>query len=417
MYPCVGQQVMKASPESEFVIDTIGESKKTLLRSVFVCPAESLRLFLLSQRLLALDCSQLKSEFGGVLFHASTMDGGQKVIPLGYMLAEEESPENWRLFISRLHDCGIPTDTDPECQLILQLCKTIETMFPELEAIVPDLAVRLSPWYLNGSVRRKKSLSKTDFVSLQSRFYRVVFCATVQVKTLLSQLMAEASDLVKELNKTGLWYRHAMKRQHVYQIESCIQQIDMVYLDHEMLRYVMLDDVVSGLYVMIARYAKKRQEEYDGYNSDSLTPFYQQLVNQYLEVLSSFSVTCIRDSLFRVTEGEKDSSEQEEVDLQQKTCTCGMWQEYQFPCIHCWCVIQHENFSLNSVSGEFFSCGTALQLSPNYALPFFTHNIDQQVRYYIRSQQSDDLMMIEPPLTWTPISMDNDQPIPILFVC
>ena len=109
MYPCVGQQVMKASPESEFVIDTIGESKKTLLRSVFVCPAESLRLFLLSQRLLALDCSQLKSEFGGVLFHASTMDGGQKVIPLGYMLAEEESPENWRLFISRLHDCGIPT--------------------------------------------------------------------------------------------------------------------------------------------------------------------------------------------------------------------------------------------------------------------------------------------------------------------
>lgn len=400
------------------MIDTIGESKKTLLRSVFVCPAESLRLFQLSQGLLAMDCSQLKSEFGGVLFHASTMDGGQKAIPLGYMLAEEESPENWRLFISRLHDCGIPTDTDPECQLILHLCKTIETIFPELETIMPDLSVRMSPWYLNGSVRRKKVISKSDFLSLQSRFYRVVFCGTVQVNSLLNQLMNEASDIVKELAKIGQWYRHCMKRPHVFQIESCIQQMEMIYLDHEALRYLMLDDVVSGLYVMISRYSKKRQEEYKEYALESLTPFYQQLVDQYLEVLPSFTVTCIQDSLFRVTEVVKNHTDHEEVDFQHKSCTCGVWQEYQFPCVHCWCVIQHENLSLNNVVGDFYSCGAALQLCPDYALPCFTHDIDQQVGYYIRSKQTDELMVLEPPLNWNPaMNIDSEQPIPILTVC
>lgn len=370
----VEECVLSESPYSYFQIDTEKENDKTQLLSVFVCPSESLSIFHKSQGFLALDCSPLKNEYGGVLFHVSTIDGGQKPILLAYMIADEESPSTWRLFLERLKESGIPTDQNSECQLLLHLCEVFDSVLSSLSHLFSS--TNHSPWHVAPSRTRK--VPKPSPL-LRALLTRVVFCGTKQVSSLYSRLLVESEELVHELGKFAPWYRMAVERPATMLVQACLQEVEMVFLDHEMVRLLNLDDVVSGLYELQAAAAGKRREEYEQCPEEMLTPFCQQLARQYVEVITSLTVTGVRDHVFLVSGVVEGETVREEVDCERRTCSCGWWLPYQFPCVHAWCLVQQGKLSREVV--EFFCCRSALQMCPEYVVPTFKHTLKRQVAF------------------------------------
>lgn len=370
-------------------------------------PSESLSIFHKSQGFLALDCSPLKNENGGVLFHVSTIDGGQKPILLAYMIAEEESPSNWRLFLERLKESGIPTDQDPECRLLLQLCDTMDSVFPTLSHLFSS--TNHSPWHV--TTTRKNKSPKGGSI-LRELLMRVVFCGTKQIGSLYSRLLVESEELGRELSKFVPWYRMAIERPHAMLLQACLQEVEVVFLDHEMVRLLNLDDVVSGLYELMALYARKRKEEYVQC-PEMLTPFCQQLARQYVE--ASLHVALVREAVYVVSGLVDGETVQEEVDCERHSCTCGWWEAYQFPCVHAWCLIQQGKLSQEVM--EFFYCRTAMQMCPEYVVPSFKHSLKQQVAFAMQ-ECSPSMEGLGP---WVPLSAlggeGNGSQILVLGVC
>ena len=310
------------------------------------------------------------------------------------MIAEEESSSNWRLFLERLKESGIPTDQNSECRLLLHLCDVIDSVFPTLSHLFSS--TNHSPWHITSNRNRK---SPKGGSILRELLLRVVFCGTKQVSSLYNRLLLESEEVGRELSKFMPWYRMAIDRPQTMLVQACLQEVEMVYLDHEMVRFLNLDDVVSGLYELVAGAARKRREEYSQCPEEMLTPVCQQLARQYLEVISALQVTAVREGVFVVEGVVEGENVQEEVDCERRSCTCGWWQVDQFPCVHAWCLVQQGKLSQDVV--EFFCCRTAMKMCPEYVVPEFKHSLKQQVAFAM--QECGPAMDALSP--WVPLSV------------
>ena len=288
--------ISTASPNSSFIIHTniLPNTDKSFLQSVYICPSETTFILPHALPILALDCAILKGEAEGVLYYALTFDGNNHVIPLAFMLAEEESTAGWTSFVDHLENDQIMPGND-EYSVIRQLCHTLDQLMNELSSISPNIAsstILQSVWNPFGSVRRQKSKGNPLFSAFRALLHRVVFCRSSLFSSYVNQLV-ERDELVWDYLKTACCYRHGHDHNHDYlhdHINMCIQQFEKYYLQKGFLYNLMIDDVISGLYEMIASESDRRRSEFSKYNPAQLTPTYQQLEAEYCNVIPSYLI-------------------------------------------------------------------------------------------------------------------------------
>lgn len=385
-------QIAQCNPEDDLVISTTTENQKALLSSVFYTYAEAKSLYKQSKKLLALDCSPLKSELGGVLFHASTLDGGREPILLAFMVAGEENQNTWREFLSALQTHGLGDRSNSEFAIVSEVCVVVDTCLPALTLLHQDLGVEASPWYLNGNTRRKKTGQPFEHARLRSLFFRALFCGSSRISNYITHLTSLAPEVVSELSKHPQWSRGHASRYHMMYIDYVLSEFE-VALEQDSIAYLMLDDVVEGLILAIHRRAQQREAMYASQEKTALTPFYQQLVAGYAADMGRFTVECVNPKLYCVVDNATAAS-RFDVDLEKGTCSCCYWQELMFPCVHCWCVMHHCKVDWRSGVDAFFTNEKALGLCAHHALPAFTHDFSRQVKYYQQSLKMKDPVLI-----------------------
>lgn len=378
-------QIQQIYPEDEMEIATTIEGDKEYLLSVYVCPASSRTIFDASLQNVYLDCILLKNETGGALYVAFTLDGGNKSVLLAYMITEEESHQNWHQFLTLLERSHIVSSTSMEYSIIQSLIIQVESLFPKLVAVQPELSFPSNSWY-STNPRRKKGTSHQEFPSLRSLFFRIIFSSS-EIPLLMEQFFSENRDLLSTLSHYPKWNRRLFESPHVTVTEFIVKEFEMNVLEQRSIRYLMLDDVITGLYTIQIEKSQERHQFYSSIEpSTSYTPFYCALLNEYSTSKEVFTVQT-QDKVHFIVVLASNPSIHFSIDFLAHSCSCGYWQESHFPCIHVWNVVQTMKMSLEPLT-QFFTCASALTMAPQLEVPQFNHSLSQQVHYYIQGLQT-----------------------------
>lgn len=380
-FSCLGEQVLRANPTATFTVSSFTENKKAVLSSVFFALPDA-RILFDQSKVLVLDCTALKGEYGGVLFYASILDGGEQPVLLAFMVANEETHLTWREFLNSLQLAGVGTAATPAVSSLLHLCDLLTDLFPRLCLIRHDLGMEPSSWSSMLPQRRKKATAM-EVTPLRSLFFRCAFATASQSTVLIAQFSSLAPELTAMLMKLPQWSRSQLPRAHEYYTTDVTTDMELL-LNQQYLRFLMLDDVVSGLLFVSHSRTQQRRALYSGLPAGSLTPFYAHLAKSYASECSRMTAQCVRANVYCVS----DKSDVFDVDFEKKTCSCHQWEELAFPCVHCWCVMEAFKMGVMEVVDAFFTNDAALKMCGDFVLPAFSHDLSRQVKYYQQSLQS-----------------------------
>ena len=372
----VGQSILFLNHQDCFEIGM--QNSHGQISYVFVCPAAARNNFRASNQILFLDCALLKSEAGGVLFYAYVVDGGQEPVLIAFLLTEEENPSSWFLFLSLLEQCGIPAGDSIEGIVIKSLCSLVQNTVPRIETLYPEI-VNSDSWWKNGlNGRKKRGLYSTDSSPMRSLLFRSIFDGSKEAINLRLHLSSEYPELEKEMSESGKWARSFYSHPYSDWHSLCTCHMNRL-LDQNMLRYLMLDDVVSGLYVLMATQARERLLFYSQHKKSELAPCWKPLIQKYSYAIKQMEVQSLSKSLYIVTEEKQIVFD---VDLAHNSCSCGSWAGRAFPCVHCWAVLQRLERTITSEATEYFTCGAAMRMCEVSQVPQFSHSLEQQADYY-----------------------------------
>ena len=266
--------------------------------------------------------------------------------------------------------------------VLLSLCVLLESNLPQLEYAFSDLAVESSPWYVNGAVRRKRSI-RSDSFTLRALLLRCVFSYGAESTLFLNRLMSEKSDLFDELQHLGKWNRSLFAVQLRDLHSLCTAHIERDLLEQNSLQYLMIDDLATGLYYFQCLDCEERRHIYLHFDPDELTPHFQQVLAEYARFKGEYSIEngspC---AVSMVLEGVQRKFL---VDLEGKTCSCGLWQALRFPCLHGWLVATVRGVAWEAVDEGLHAVKQALRTCPTMNVPSFPHPILTQIAYYKKS--------------------------------
>lgn len=374
--------ILEVNPNDRIEIVTSVNAGKELLSALFICPFGLQQVYHLQKNGLFLDCCYLRGENSGVLFYASAIDPDHHPVLLAFMIAEEESVLNWRRFLEFLESSHLVTPEEDAVQVILSLCLLLESSLPQLECVFSDLAAEASPWYINGNVRRKRSI-RSDSFPLRALMLRCVFSYGSETNLFLNRLVSEKSELFDELQHLGKWNRSCYSVQLRDLHSLCASHIEHDLLEQNSLQYLMIDDLAAGLYYFQCLDCNERRQFYIHFDPDDLTPHFQQVLAEYARFQGDYSVEngppC---TVSMVVEGVPHKFV---VDLEAKTCSCGLWQALRFPCLHSWLVTKVGWTSWERVDEGLHTIKQALRTCPTMNVPSFPHQILTQIAYYQRS--------------------------------
>lgn len=374
-------------PRDDIEIFSTLENEKEYFAGIYICPEVSRVIFSHSLHDLFLDCILLKNESGGVLYVAFTMDGGNKSILLAFMIAEEENQHNWLQFLSLLQKSQLITPTDKEYSVIHSLCLTLDSLFPILTSIQPELALTASSWYTSSSSRRKKTLNTHNYPSLRSIVYRLLFSSAADVSNYIDLIANMKNDILTELNQHPKWNRRCFDNPQLPITDRIIKEFEMNILEQRSIQYLMYDDIVIGLFTIMIESSMDRFQFYHTSETTSMyTPYYSTILNEYNGNQESYTIQSIDSSHF-TTFLSSNPSLQYSIDIVNKQCSCGYWQQTHFPCIHAWKVLQFLKLPIDPLL-SYFSCSSAMRMAPSLELPHFDHDLTQQTCYYLNNMEN-----------------------------
>ena len=372
-------------PNDDIEIVKTVENGKEYLLSVYICPDTSRTIFRASLQSLYLDCLPLKNETGGNLYLAFTLDGGNKSSLLAYMIAEEESHVYWRHFLTFLEKSQIMSPSSADFTVLQSLVYNTETILPTLTAIQPELSLPPISWYSSSSIRKKKSANNRDYPSLRSIFFRIIFSSSADTNILMEHFFTDNRDLYNEISHHGKWNRRLFDQPHNSVTECIMKDFDVNILDKHSIRNLMLDDIVTGLYTIQIESSRERYVEYSSTEClSNYTPFYASVLKDYENSNGEYTVQT-QDNVHFVVSLVSNPMVSYSVDLLTHSCTCSLWQESHFPCIHAWKVIKMLQMPIEPLV-KCFTCSSALAMAPQCEIPPFKHVLAQQVDFYIHSE-------------------------------
>ena len=303
------------------------------------------------------------------------------------MIVEEENQHNWLQFLSLLQKSQLITTSDREYAVIHSLCITLDSLFPILTSIQPELALAATSWSSLSSSHRKKTCSTQNYPSLRSIVYRLIFTSSADVSNYIDLISNMKNDILTELNQHPKWNRRCFDNLQLPITDMIIKEFEMNVLEQRSIQYLMFDDIVIGLITIMIESSMDRLQFYRSAEISSLyTPYYYTLLNEYNCNQESYTIQSIDNSHF-TTFLSSNPSLQYSIDITKKQCSCGYWQQTHFPCIHAWKVLQFLKLPIDPLL-SYFTCSSALRMAPSLELPQFDHDLTQQTCYYLNNMEN-----------------------------
>ena len=289
---------------------------------------------------LSADACHLRSKFQGTLFMATVKTGNNEIYPVALCItAENESYKGWKFFLENLKkSCPcmvIPLPGNDKYKYYTIISDREKGMIRACSELFPN------NHHMHCSVHIARNVQK-QFGNVASR---------IVSKIAQTYSIIEESELMDELNKLNpeiityinnidpnVWRSSAWTENHElpprYGITTSNISESLNSMVDEFRDGSWLDTIIGIIKKMVSRTSsyKKLYEEQKG-----IIPEITLILKKRFESCSGFTIIQMnKQSEYYVTRSMKKHGDREvchTVDINDRVCTCGKWQDHQYPCI------------------------------------------------------------------------------------
>ena len=266
-----------------------------------------------------MDACHVKSKFGGVLLGLCVIDCNSQLVPLAIGIAEIENAENWSWFMDLLKQ-SIPALTTPGRVVMHDREKGME---------IATAQIRPEAFEANCVFHIEKNVNFRFKTKLGGKVWAVARASTIPK---FEQEMEKMNPNAASYLMTCPW---KWTRAHFpvprYGIDTSNALESMNSWLSELRELPHLDILVNFVHQVGTLFYTRRQKYANSEGSMFSAEVYRKY-NALLREGQRRQVVPFSENVYSVS--GRNQNEIRIVNLEDRTCTCGTYQEYQFPCLH-----------------------------------------------------------------------------------
>ncbi|KAJ9545468.1 hypothetical protein OSB04_025175 [Centaurea solstitialis] len=304
---------------AEIDFDIIGDKKR--FKRLFISLGACSRGFLAGCRpYIALDACHLKGKFNGVLAAATGIDGNNSIFPIAYCVLESENALSWTWFLESLKKAiGTPHGLVISSDMQKGLGVAMMNVYPNVEhrECIRHLYSNFKK-HFHGEFFSKKLWGA-------AKTYRLT-----EYDRLLKEIGDVRQDAITYLNENHnkIWSRSkfGMTSKCDY-ITNNISETFNSWIGE--LRYQPVLDLLDAIREKIMKRFDKKRRVVKNWNG-SLVPIARNYLNSISKNLGEYEVCRSSNTQAEV----KCKGRRWEVSLDERKCSCRVWQVKGLPCVH-----------------------------------------------------------------------------------
>ncbi|KAL4311594.1 hypothetical protein GQ457_01G029640 [Hibiscus cannabinus] len=344
--PLLCEKILETNPGSAAILNT---KEDLSFQRIFVAFHASIYGFQNGCRpLLFLDCTSLKSKYGGELFTATALDGNDGIFLVAFAIVDVLSDDNWHWFLQQLKTV-LSTHNG-----IAFVADTKKEMSESLGSVFPNCFHGYCLHQLTESLKKKFKGSLTLEVVrvLISEFHRAAYAPTTEgfkkcIET-IKNISPEAYEWVLQTEPEH-WSNAFFKGTRYNHLKSVAESFCDLVSD---LPAMPITQVIETIRRKMMEFIYTRKMDSDQWSS-RLTPSAEENLqrslvdSRSLEVLLSPGTSCfkVRDTLDILNV----------VSLENWECSCREWQINGLPCLHAAAAIEHVGKDVYDYCNRYFT--------------------------------------------------------------
>ncbi|XP_019199102.1 PREDICTED: uncharacterized protein LOC109192856 [Ipomoea nil] len=311
--------------------DLTDESGNSRFLRMYVCWEASKQGFKHCRRIIGLDGCHLRTETGGMLLTAVSIDGNDSIFPLAYAIVEGEKKESWTWFLQLLKtDLEITRGVEDEYCFISDKQKGL---IPAFESELPGVENRFCVRHLHANMK---------VAGFQGKALKDCLWACARATTLnafnveLSKLRGLDEDAYQWLGDKS---PTEWSRSHFSTQSHCDMLVNNICESwNGSIRDARDKPIIECLEILrkmlMGKFFEKRQKAAEW--KALLCPAIVRKLKKIEKDASTYHATQCDFHKFEVSHLYGD---QQEVDLEAKKCSCRVWDLTGIPCKHAICAI------------------------------------------------------------------------------
>ena len=306
---------------------TCVQSQDGIFQRAFLFPGMCSRAFYHTPKIVGLDACHIKARYGGVMMVMTLLDGNGSIFPAAVGIAESEKTETWSWFLHQVEAALHIPDGGDGVVFLSDREKGIETSIKE---VFPQACQGFCVFHIQKNVKR------AHHTSLDGLLFKAAKAATVkefeEKLALMKALDDEAAAYIAEIDKAK-WARAFFPVRRLGHVTSNIAESMNRWLEEARWH----DPVgLFSIYVLkLNNLFEKRRDKYASLSSHALPKRVAQLYDNSVNKSRKLILRRHTKTIFQVrARGEMMKKRWKIVDLDNTSCTCGFYREYEIPCQH-----------------------------------------------------------------------------------
>ena len=351
------QSLSRDNPDSKIIWESHENTNR--LKRIFVCPSfmnETIKLVL---PVISVDGAHMDSKWKGTMITATALTSNRELYLIEFAFTEDnEDYQTWKWFMENLKiiltnlEMPYGDGTCPYNRFVFvsDRCKGLKK---SLEETFPKNLSTNCAFHIKENVRTKYGAAAAKYVIViakefssreEDRLFEAVGVAS-------QPAMRYLCTIPKDVWRSTQWRKEELPQRYGMVTSNASEATNSWLRDARTLTWAhALETIVDK---MINRVSDSRQK-YKGKADEEIVPFVKQLLTKRWRMVAGYVVKEVQEGgdVFKVNEMRGDDSDREDGNDEEpqseeipqgpaqvvspviKECSCGKWQEHQYPCRH-----------------------------------------------------------------------------------
>ncbi len=371
----------------------------------FVCPAVLANKLRFIRPVISLDACHLNSDAKGTLYIATGKSGNNELFPFAFTIAStNENKSGWKFFLGHLKTT-CPLLSVPHVQLRCYpysnfsfisdrdkgLLEAIKEVFPEnhhmfcMEHLQRNVATNCGPL----AAKCIKPMGTTYSVQEENKWWKQ-----------LKKNCPKAVEYIKNIDPE-CWRNTSWMKNNTLPPRYGIKNTNMSESANAMLFLARKGTWLDTTHLIVDFWTRRISSLHEEYNSrEGVIPHFEDKLRVLYDESAAYQITRIDDHNYSVKKYDatiREHRESQLVNILTKSCTCGIWQDTELPCLEAMVFLRKmQNKNFQQILRE--------NVSPFYTFWSLQNLYDENVNPVV-------INMLEPDeVTQPPVSTEKRQP-------
>ena len=330
------RELKDKNPGTYFVMDTVDEENR--FEKLFFAISSGVVNASLCKPVVVLDACHTRHQYGGVIMMACAQDAENSIYPLALALVATETKALWTFFLENLKKV-FPAIEQEKWVFVHDNEKGLNGA---QKKVFPGSTNSMCVFHLKKNLgnRCNKSVGAT-ITALSNATNKVDFEASWNVLSKLKP--AAAAKLTQWRNEGKVWSSFQSTSPRFGIIASNMAE-SMNHWLGKLRGLHPFPFLVEFVYKLNAKFKRRQAQILQDAELKAFSKKIADAIRTSKDEATAWKVEPVTDGLYRVYRGSFLYNRY--VNMSEKTCGCGGFQEHQFPCIHAMAVLLKTNLNI-----------------------------------------------------------------------